>query len=33
MKVGYAQTVNTPSLEKSVFLAGFGQNRRAEFNS
>lgn len=30
MKVGYAQTVNTPSLEKSVFLAGFGQNRRAE---
>lgn len=30
MKVGYAQTVITPSLEKPVFLAGFGQNRRAE---
>ena len=30
MKVGYAQTVITPSLEKPVYLAGFGQNRRAE---
>lgn len=30
MKVGYAQTVITPSLDKAVFMAGFGQNRRAE---
>ncbi len=30
MKVGYAQTVITPSLERPVFLAGFGHNRRAE---
>ncbi|MBI3175502.1 MAG: neutral/alkaline non-lysosomal ceramidase N-terminal domain-containing protein [Chloroflexi bacterium] len=30
MKVGYAQAVITPSLDKTVFLAGFGQNRRAE---
>lgn len=30
MKVGYAQAVITPTLDKPVFLAGFGQNRRAE---
>ncbi len=30
MKIGYAQAVITPTLEKPVFLAGFGQNRRAE---
>jgi hypothetical protein len=30
MKVGYAQVIITPSLDKTVFLAGFGQNRRAE---
>jgi len=29
MKIGYAQTVITPSLERPVYLAGFGQNRRA----
>jgi hypothetical protein len=29
MKVGYAQTVITPSLDRPVFLAGFGNNRRA----
>lgn len=30
MKVGFAQDIITPSLENPVFLAGFGQNRRAE---
>jgi len=30
MKVGYAQTIITPSLDRPVFLAGFGHNRRAE---
>ena len=30
MKIGYAQTVITPPLETPVYLAGFGQNRRAE---
>jgi hypothetical protein len=30
MKIGYAQNVITPSLDKPVFLAGFGNNRRAE---
>jgi hypothetical protein len=30
MKIGYAETIITPSLAKSVFLAGFGNNRRAE---
>ena len=30
MKIGYAQTVITPSLERPVYLAGFGNNRRAE---
>lgn len=30
MNVGYAQAIITPSLDKTVFLAGFGQNRRAE---
>ncbi len=30
MKIGYAQTVITPALERPVFLAGFGNNRRAE---
>jgi len=30
MKVGYAHALITPYLESPVFLAGFGQNRRAE---
>ena len=30
MKVGYAQNIITPSLDKPVYLAGFGNNRRAE---
>lgn len=30
MKIGYAQTVITPTLDKPVYLAGFGNNRRAE---
>lgn len=30
MKIGYAQTAITPSLDRPVYLAGFGQNRRAE---
>ena len=30
MQVGYAQTVITPALDRPVYLAGFGQNRRAE---
>lgn len=30
MKLGYAQTIITPALEKPVYLAGFGNNRRAE---
>ena len=30
MKIGYAQTVITPALDHPVFLAGFGNNRRAE---
>jgi hypothetical protein len=30
MNIGYAQTTITPSLDKPVYLAGFGQNRRAE---
>lgn len=30
MRVGYAQTVITPSLGRPVYLAGFGNNRRAE---
>ena len=30
MKVGYAQNTITPSLDKPVYLAGFGNNRRAE---
>ena len=30
MNVGYAQTVITPSLDRPVYLAGFGRNRRAE---
>ncbi len=29
MKIGYAQNVITPSLDKPVYLAGFGQNRLA----
>ena len=29
MKIGYAQNVITPSLDKPVYLAGFGNNRRA----
>lgn len=30
MKIGYAQTVLTPALDRPVFLAGFGNNRRAK---
>ncbi len=30
MKIGYAQQVITPSLDRPVYLAGFGNNRRAE---
>ena len=30
MKLGYAQKIITPSIESSVYLAGFGQNRIAE---
>ncbi len=30
LQIGYAQKLITPSLERPVFLAGFGQNRRAE---
>ena len=30
MKAGYAQEMITPSLERPVYLAGFGNNRRAE---
>ena len=30
MQIGYSQNVITPSLDRPVFLAGFGQNRRAE---
>jgi len=30
MKFGFAQAVITPRLDKPVYLAGFGQNRRAE---
>lgn len=29
MKIGYAQDVITPSLDRPVYLAGFGNNRRA----
>lgn len=29
-QIGYAQTVITPPLERPVYLAGFGQNRRAQ---
>lgn len=29
-QAGYAQAVITPSLERPVFLAGFGRNRRAQ---
>lgn len=29
-KIGYAQATITPLLDKPVFLAGFGRNRRAE---
>jgi hypothetical protein len=29
MRIGYAQTVITPSLDRPVYLAGFGNNRRA----
>ena len=31
MKIGYAQDVITSSLDKPVFLAGFGNNRRADW--
>jgi hypothetical protein len=30
LKIGYSQAIITPSLERPVFLAGFGQNRRAQ---
>ena len=30
MKLGYAQSIITPSIERPVYLAGFGQNRIAE---
>lgn len=30
MYIGYAQTVITPSLDRPVYLAGFGRNRRAD---
>lgn len=30
MKIGYAQNTITPSLSKPVFLAGFGNDRRAQ---
>lgn len=30
MKIGYAQNIITPSLAQPVFLAGFGNNRRAQ---
>jgi len=30
MKTGYAQSVITPSLDRPVYLAGFGHNRHAE---
>lgn len=30
LKVGYSQDIITPSLDRPVFLAGFGQNRRAQ---
>ena len=30
MKIGYAQTIITPSLDRPVYLAGFGNNRRAQ---
>jgi hypothetical protein len=30
LQAGYAQSIITPSLERPVFLAGFGRNRRAE---
>jgi len=29
MKIGYSQQIITPSLDKPVYLAGFGNNRRA----
>ena len=30
MKIGYAQNTITPSLDKPVYLAGFGNDRRAQ---
>ena len=30
MKLGYAQTMISPSLERPVYLAGFGKDRIAE---
>jgi len=30
MQIGYAQTIIIPSLDRPVYLAGFGTNRRAE---
>jgi hypothetical protein len=30
LQAGYAQAIITPSMDRPVFLAGFGQNRRAQ---
>jgi hypothetical protein len=30
LRLGYAQDIISPSLERPIYLAGFGQNRRAE---
>jgi len=30
LRSGYAQAIITPSLDKPVYLAGFGRDRRAE---
>ena len=30
LQIGFAQALITPSLDRPVFLAGFGRNRRAE---
>jgi hypothetical protein len=30
LQIGFSQAIITPSLDRTVFLAGFGQNRRAQ---
>ena len=30
MNIGYAQNIITPALDRPVYLAGFGNNRRAK---